>query len=83
MVSACVPVVRAGLHLEAQEATSGHEVGNAYSKQAGRVRSEESQGWVDPQHQVQQARLHSNPIGLSAMRTGEGWQQNLWLSPGF
>lgn len=36
------------------------------------------QDWVDPQHQVQQARptatpgqAHSNPIGLSAMR-GQG-----------
>lgn len=27
VVSACVPVVRQGSHLEAQEATSGHEVG--------------------------------------------------------
>lgn len=36
-------------------------VGNAYSKQAGRVREVKSQAWVDPHHQVQQARPTATP----------------------
>ena len=44
--------------------------GNAYSKQAGRVRSEGS-GLGGPSTPSSAGQAHSNPIGLSAMR-GQG-----------